>query len=190
MRQSRPSASACIALFARSRRRRARASRGDMLRTCRGGDSGGLPAGAAFNDPQSWPRARRLDGLALDLVGQGYCALPAPRRRAPTCSIGSRHTGTVALAAYTQARPLLERALAIRERVLGPTIPRRQQASTTSRLPARQAILQVPGHSSERALAIHERVLGPDHPDTASSLNNLGPPASGPRRLHRGSAAL
>ncbi len=26
----------------------------------------------------------------------------------------------------------------------------------------------------ERALAIYEKALGPDHPDTATSLNNLG----------------
>ncbi|MEZ4642022.1 MAG: tetratricopeptide repeat protein [Chloroflexota bacterium] len=26
----------------------------------------------------------------------------------------------------------------------------------------------------ERALAIREKALGPDHPDTATSLNNLG----------------
>jgi Tfp pilus assembly protein PilF len=27
---------------------------------------------------------------------------------------------------------------------------------------------------SERALAIYEKTLGPDHPNTASTLNNLG----------------
>jgi hypothetical protein len=30
------------------------------------------------------------------------------------------------------------------------------------------------GPLSERALAIREKALGPEHPDTATSLNNLG----------------
>src|SRR5215472_9601695 len=74
----------------------------------------------------------------------------------------------------TAARPLLERALETRERVLGPDHP-----DTASSLNDLAWLLQVQGELAaarplfERALAIRERVLGPDHPDTASSLNHL-----------------
>ncbi len=73
------------------------------------------------------------------------------------------------------ARPYYERALAIRERVLGPEHP--QTASAVNNL---ATLLQTQGDLAgarpyvERALAIRERVLGPNHPDTAGSLNNLG----------------
>ena len=73
------------------------------------------------------------------------------------------------------ARPYLERALAIWERVLGPDHP-----DTASSLNNLGSLLREMGDPAgarpylERALAIRERVLGPDHPDTAQSLNNLG----------------
>jgi len=73
------------------------------------------------------------------------------------------------------ARPYYERALAIRERVLGPDHP-----ATARSLNNLGYLLQAMGELAaarpyyERALAIRERVLGPDHPATAGSLNNLG----------------
>ncbi len=67
-------------------------------------------------------RARRLDALALDLVVGPD--LP------PACAEAAAHLLTVlgmyrgkVLAAYAVARPLYERALAIREKVLGPEHP-------------------------------------------------------------------
>jgi hypothetical protein len=78
------------------------------------------------------------------------------------------------LAAYTQARPLHERALAIHEQALGPDHP-----NTVSSLGNLAGLLWAQGDLAgarplfERALAIRERALGPDHPDTALSLNNL-----------------
>ncbi len=73
------------------------------------------------------------------------------------------------------ARPYYERALAIRERVLGPEHP-----DTARSLNNLGYLLQAMGDLAaarpyyERALAIRERVLGPEHPDTAQSLNNMG----------------
>jgi tetratricopeptide (TPR) repeat protein len=70
---------------------------------------------------------------------------------------------------------LLERALAIREQVLGPDHP-----DTAQSLNNLAGLLQVTGDYMgarpllERALAIWEQTLGPDHPTTAQSLNNLG----------------
>ncbi len=75
---------------------------------------------------------------------------------------------------YSGARPYYERALAIRERALGPDHP-----DTATSLNNLGALLNSMGDLAgarpyyERALAIRERALGPDHPDTARSLNNL-----------------
>ena len=75
---------------------------------------------------------------------------------------------------YAEAQPLLERALSIRVRALGPS--HIEVANVLNRL----ALLHH-GHGlyaqaqplHERALAIREQALGPDHPDVAVSLNNL-----------------
>jgi tetratricopeptide (TPR) repeat protein len=75
---------------------------------------------------------------------------------------------------YQAALPLYERALAIREKVLGPDHP-----NTAQSLNNLAALLQYQGDYQaalpyfKRALAIREKVLGPNHPDTAQSLNNL-----------------
>jgi tetratricopeptide (TPR) repeat protein len=77
--------------------------------------------------------------------------------------------------ALAAARPYYERALAIREKVLGPDHP-----DTAVSLNNLGNLLQAMGKLAaarpyyERALAIREKALGPDHHDTAQSLNNLG----------------
>ena len=79
------------------------------------------------------------------------------------------------LADYAGARPYYERALAIREKALGPDHP-----DTALSLNNLGGLLRALGDHAgarpyyERALAINEKALGPDHPDTALSLNNLG----------------
>jgi tetratricopeptide (TPR) repeat protein len=73
------------------------------------------------------------------------------------------------------ALPFYERALAIRENLLGPEHP-----GTASSLNNIGGLFQDQWDAAlarryyERALAIREKVLGPEHPDTAQSLNNLG----------------
>ena len=75
---------------------------------------------------------------------------------------------------YTQAEPFLQRALDIRERVLGPDHP-----DTSTTLNNLAGLYREMGQYEkaeplyQRALDIFERVLGPDHPDTAATLNNL-----------------
>ena len=127
-----------------------------------------------FDNPRTWPRARRLDTLALALVG-GEAEVPEGAEEQASRllnGLGSYRHGV--LAAYSQARPLLERALAIRERVLGPEHPH-----TAASLRNLASLLRAQGDLagarplSERALEIRERVLGPEHPDTAASLNIL-----------------
>jgi tetratricopeptide (TPR) repeat protein len=76
---------------------------------------------------------------------------------------------------YARARPYYERALRIREQVLGEEHP-----DTAQSLNNLGGLLQALGDLAgacpycERALRIREKVLGGEHPDTAASLNNLG----------------
>jgi tetratricopeptide (TPR) repeat protein len=125
------------------------------------------------DEPRAWPRARRLDAVALALAGGDDVA---PGREA-TAAFLLNLAGAyryAALAAYEQARPLLERALAMRERALGGAHP-----DTAETLNGLALLLKVKGDLAaarpllERALATRETVLGPEHPDTATSLNNL-----------------
>ncbi|MCA9946960.1 MAG: tetratricopeptide repeat-containing protein, partial [Anaerolineales bacterium] len=72
------------------------------------------------------------------------------------------------------ALPFSQRALAIREKALGPDHP-----DTARSLNNLGSLMQAIGDLAAalpyftRALAIREKVLGPDHPSTAESLNNL-----------------
>ena len=76
-------------------------------------------------------------------------------------------------ARYSEAEPLYQRALAIREQILGPN-----HLDTASSLNNLGELYYDRGKYIEaeplhrRALAIREQVLGLRHPDTASSLNN------------------
>ena len=73
-----------------------------------------------------------------------------------------------------KARPLMERALAIREKALGP-----EHGYTANSLSAVAILLAALGDLAgarplhERALTIREKLFGPEHPDTATSLGNL-----------------
>jgi serine/threonine-protein kinase len=76
---------------------------------------------------------------------------------------------------YEEARQHYERAVALREKVLGPEHP-----VVTPSLNNLGNVLQEMGRYEEsrqmheRVLAIREKVLGPQHPDMASALGNLG----------------
>jgi tetratricopeptide (TPR) repeat protein len=75
---------------------------------------------------------------------------------------------------YTEAIPLAERVLAIREKALGPNHP-----SVASSLNNLGMLYASQGHYADaellhqRSLAIREKALGPYHPDVAQSLNSL-----------------
>ncbi|HEU0184905.1 MAG TPA: CHAT domain-containing protein [Blastocatellia bacterium] len=75
---------------------------------------------------------------------------------------------------YDEAAPLIERALGIREKILGPD--HRDVADTLMSLAAVYFNRGVYAQSEplyQRALAIYEKALGPEHPSVARSLNNL-----------------
>jgi len=93
-------------------------------------------------------------------------------RAARLCNELGYHFETIS--DYLNARPLYERALAIREKVLGPEHPDTVVSLTNlGFLLSRQGFEEARPYC-ERVLAIREKVLGPEHPDTAFSLNNLG----------------
>lgn len=82
---------------------------------------------------------------------------------------------TFSRAAYSEADPLFRKALAARERSLGPEYP-----DTAMSLNNLALLLKDEGDLAgahllyERAVRICEQWAGPNHPDTVTSLNNLG----------------
>lgn len=77
-------------------------------------------------------------------------------------------------AQYSLAEPLFQRALAIREKVLG--AEHRETATSLNNLGALYDDLGIYEQAEplyKRALVIRERVLGTEHSGTATSLNNL-----------------
>lgn len=130
--------------------------------------------GNVWRDPQTWPRARRLEALALGLVNAST-ALPNGAEAAANnllTFVGQYKQN--ALAAYTQARPLFERALAIAEETFGAEHP-----ITAKNLNSLATLLEDAGARTaaqpllERALLINEKAFGPEDPITATALNNL-----------------
>ncbi len=78
------------------------------------------------------------------------------------------------LGLYEQAEPLLEDALATRERELGERhLDVASVADTLGQLRFQQGRLEESSVLFERALEIREEQLEPDHPDVGSSLNHL-----------------
>jgi tetratricopeptide (TPR) repeat protein len=75
---------------------------------------------------------------------------------------------------YADAEPLSRRAVAIKEKTLGPDDP-----SVAASINNLASLLRAEGHYADaevlyrRALAIREKALGPDSPDVAGSLSNL-----------------
>jgi tetratricopeptide (TPR) repeat protein len=127
-----------------------------------------------YRDPTVWPCARRLDVLAVDLVGG---AEPPPSSAEASVSYLLDALGAYrhwALGAYSQARPLSARALAIAQEAFGPEHP-----DTAAYLNNLAFLLKDQGDRAgarpyfESALAIYEKALGPEHPHTATSLDNL-----------------
>jgi len=80
----------------------------------------------------------------------------------------------IALADWTEAEPVLRRALAISRKSYGPDNP-----DVTNHLNNLAALLQATNRLAEaeplmrRALAIDEKSYGPDHPEVATDLNTL-----------------
>jgi tetratricopeptide (TPR) repeat protein/transcriptional regulator with XRE-family HTH domain len=126
------------------------------------------------DDPNTWPRARRLDALALNLVG-GDAPLPDGTEEPAGLLMHKLATyRRYALADYAAGRPLFERTLAISEKMLGP-----EHHKTMIGLGSLAELLLLQGDSAaarplfERALAIGVKVLGPENPNNAACLHSL-----------------
>jgi tetratricopeptide (TPR) repeat protein len=130
---------------------------------------------SVFDDPKTWPRARRLDAIALALVNDDNTLPEGAEERVADLLSGLEAYRRGSLAAYAQARLLSERVLAIREKMLGP-----DHLDTGTSLHNLANLLRTQGELAgawplyERTLAITEKALGPEHPATATTLNNLG----------------
>jgi tetratricopeptide (TPR) repeat protein len=127
-----------------------------------------------LNYPTTWPRARRLDALALALVDENIGPSEGAQARAAELLHKLVEYRLGATGAYAQAQMLGERALAIREKVLGPEHP-----DTGESLNDLGFAIEMQGRLVEarpyyeRALAINEKTLGAVHPETATNIHNL-----------------
>jgi tetratricopeptide (TPR) repeat protein len=78
-------------------------------------------------------------------------------------------------ARYEIAMPLFQRALRLREQVLGELHPDTAQTlSNLAYLYHHQDLFEEAMHFLQRSLSIRQQVLGMEHPETATSLNALG----------------
>jgi tetratricopeptide (TPR) repeat protein len=123
-----------------------------------------------YNNPTSWPSCTKLSPH-LVAVCETETANAATTRVDLLNRAGSYFHGR---GVYSEARPLLERALAIREKTVGPEDP-----DTATSLNNLASLLHSQGDLTgarsfyERALAINEKRFG-EGLGTAVSLNNLG----------------
>jgi tetratricopeptide (TPR) repeat protein len=125
------------------------------------------------NRPETWPRARRLDAIAIDLIAENQ--IPEGAEAAASylmdCLASYRQD---TLAAYADARSLLEQALNLDIRLHGAEHP-----ETAASLNNLGSLLLAQGDLVgarpywERALAVIEKVPE-EHQRTATSLSNLG----------------
>jgi class 3 adenylate cyclase/tetratricopeptide (TPR) repeat protein len=125
-----------------------------------------------FNIPTLWPRCAPLTPHLLASCEVETADAAANAERAELLNrAGLYFHGR---ANYSGARPLYERALAIREKVFGSEHPDTATSlNILARLLREQGDLAGARPLMERALAIREKVLEPEHPDTATSLNTL-----------------
>ena len=129
-----------------------------------------------YSDPKCWPRARRLDALALALVEQGAPPEGAERAAVTLLSLIEQYR-EAALGAYRTAMPLTEKALALAEQFYPP-----DHAEIATSLSNLGDLLRELGGTENlerasvllsRALSIYEKKLGLQHPEVATCLSNL-----------------
>jgi len=139
------------------------------------------------SNPASWPRCAALTPHLVAIRKSETADAADSAQRADLLHRAGGYFWR--WAAYSAARPLAERALAIREKALGPEHP-----ATAVSLNNLASLLQDLGDLAaartlfERALAIREKALGSEHPDTnrtrchlARLLNRAPCPRKGSR---------
>jgi tetratricopeptide (TPR) repeat protein len=125
-----------------------------------------------YDNPTAWPRCAPLTPHILSICEAGT----AQAGGGAECGELLNRVGAYfhARAAYSAARSLFERALAIRVTALGSEHPKTAQSlDSLARLLHDQGDLAAAQPLAERALAIRETALGLEHPDTARSLSTF-----------------
>jgi tetratricopeptide (TPR) repeat protein len=124
-----------------------------------------------YSNPASWPRCALLTPHVLAICETKKVGPP----NVECADLLTRAAEYFqACAAYSGARPLLERAVVIYENGLGP-----ERLGTAAALGSLGSLFRMQGDLAaaqpllERALAVCEKVLGPEHSDTAGSVHNL-----------------
>jgi len=121
---------------------------------------------------ETWPRCERLlphVHACAGLIEEWNFAFPEAARL-----LNQAGSYLTERAQYLETKPLLQRALSIRERELGAEHP--DTAETLNNL---ASLYQAQGKYEQaeplyqQALTIRQKVLGLEHPDVATSLNNL-----------------
>ena len=126
---------------------------------------------SVFEQPETWPRARRLDVLAMTLVRDATLSPGIDRWGVSLLTSLAAYRQRV-IASYAQARPLFERALAMCEKARGPWHP-----DTAMCLHNLSLLLKEQGDAAaaerlyERSLTIQEKMLASEHPAIAGTLN-------------------
>jgi hypothetical protein len=130
-----------------------------------------FPSGSSIA-PRFWPVCAALlpHALAATMYAEQYEVGPAETSDLPENVADYLHVR----ARYAESRALLERALGIREAMVGSAHPTTAQSLTNlAKALHDQGDLDSARTLHERALGIREARLGVDHPDTALSLSNL-----------------
>jgi tetratricopeptide (TPR) repeat protein len=122
----------------------------------------------ALDTPAAWPRCALLTPHVL-------ACCETNTAKVESSALLTRAAGYfLARAAFSEGRPLLEQALAIDEKVLGPEHPDiATNLSNLGRLLYDQGDFATAQSLFERALAIRAKVLGPEDPGTAASFQTL-----------------
>src|SRR5262249_53916751 len=124
-----------------------------------------------YSNPSAWPVCAQLTPHLLTLQDSQLEEMPQARDWA---SLLMRAGGDLhRRAAHLQGKPLMNRALAIRERLLGPHPETAATLNNLALLVQDQGDLAAARPLYEAALAIREASLGPASEETAASLNNL-----------------
>jgi len=125
-----------------------------------------------YGNPAVWPLCLQLTPHVL---AQSDMEVPNTAARAELAELQNRAADYLhGRGAFSRARSLCERALAIREKALGPEhFSTAESLNTLAHLLHSQGELAAARPLFERALAIREKALGPNHPSTREGLHNL-----------------
>jgi tetratricopeptide (TPR) repeat protein/transcriptional regulator with XRE-family HTH domain len=119
-----------------------------------------------------WPMCERL--LSHALVAATWIEQAALEMVVSACLLNQAGEYLYYRGRYPEAEPLHERALAIREEILGAQHPNTGESlNNLAELYRAQGKYEQAEPLHERALTLREEILGAQHPDTANSLNNL-----------------